>query len=284
MEGPDRGPGKYISATDFWVDTERGVVEILSYYNKKIYSYSLDGRFIGDRNGINACSFIKRSNGNYWLCKGVTADEQIGNEQIYEVDKQNKVIRKYLPLAHTLHAGIPEKSFSVGDDQSVLYFSHFDNQVYRILPDTIRTFFEFDFGSLAYPQDLFGRPMAEVMHVMTEEDHLSVDKCLENSEYVYFFIIQTGKHYKYYHLLYHKDSGKILCKGLERTSWEYELLRGAKALTETNELIFLVNPENYNEALNRKNTLFCQKGEKLQDPDGTNNLLLKMKFRNGLFL
>lgn len=58
----------------------------------------------------------------------------------------------------------------------------------------------------------------------------------------------------------------------------------AKALTETNELIFLVNPENYNEALNRKNTLFCQKGEKLQDPDGTNNLLLKMKFRNGLFL
>ena len=104
------------------MDTERGVVEILSYYNKKIYSYSLDGRFIGDRNGINACSFIKRSNGNYWLCKGVTADEQIGNEQIYEVDKQNKVIRKYLPLAHTLHAGIPEKSFSVGDDQSVLYF------------------------------------------------------------------------------------------------------------------------------------------------------------------
>lgn len=91
-------------------------------------------------------------------------------------DKQNKVIRKYLPLAHTLHAGIPEKSFSVGDDQSVLYFSHFDNQVYRILPDTIRTFFEFDFGSLAYPQDLLGRPMAEVMHVMTEEDHLSVDK------------------------------------------------------------------------------------------------------------
>lgn len=84
--------------------------------------------------------------------------------------------------------------------------------------------------------------------------------------------------------MYHKDSGKILCKGLERTSWEYELLRGAKALTETNELIFLVNPENYNEALNRKNTLFCQKGEKLQDPDGTNNLLLKMKFRNGLFL
>lgn len=147
------------------MDTERGVVEILSYYNKKIYSYSLDGRFIGDRNGINACSFIKRSNGNYWLCKGVTADEQIGNEQIYEVDKQNKVIRKYLPLAHTLHAGIPEKSFSVGDDQSVLYFSHFDNQVYRILPDTIRTFFEFDFGSLAYPQDLLGRPMAEVMHV-----------------------------------------------------------------------------------------------------------------------
>lgn len=274
-----RGPGEYASALDFQLDRITKEIEILSYYyDRKIYRYSEAGDFLGTRDNINAYAFVKKENGNYWLAKGIGADSLIGNEQIYELDPQNQIVRKYLPVPHTLHVGLPEKGFTASFDNSILYCTQFDNKVYRITSDTIRAIFEFDFGTLAYPKDLFVRPSAEVLQVLSEE-HLSLGgNCLENRDYVYLNValLGIGKNFEYYHILYHKKRKEVLCQKMERNSWEWELLMDPKALTENNELIFCANPESYNEALKRKNTLFYQSGEPIENVGDANNLLVKL--------
>lgn len=275
-----RGPGEYASAQDFLLDHTTKEIEILAYYyDRKIYRYSEAGDFLGTRDNINAYAFVKKENGNYWLAKGIGADSLIGNEQIYELDPQNRIVRKYLPVPYTLRVGIPEKGFTVSFDNSILYCTTFDNKVYRITPDTIRTIFEFDFGTLAFPKDLFGRPPAEMLQVLAE-DHLAlVGCCLENQDYVYFNVELGMQHFEYYHILYHKKRKEVLCQRVERNSWEWGFLMNAKALTENNELIFCANPESYNEALKRENTLFYQSGEPIENVGDANNLLVKLSIK-----
>lgn len=82
--------------------------------------------------------------------------------------------------------------------------------------------------------------------------------------------------FKYYHLLYNKETRKMLCREVERNSWEWSFFHDAKALTENNELIFIADPESYNDALERKNTVFYQSGTPIQDAEASNNLLVKL--------
>lgn len=271
-----RGPGEYFQATDFVVDAATKHVEVLAPYSRRTYEYSSDGEFIGSKDDVIAYSFIKEANGNYWFSKGIAADPEIGDEQIYEKDSKGNIVRKYLPALHTLHAGILENNFSAAPGNSVLYYSLFNNRIYRITPDTIRPIMEFDFGTLAYPEDLFGRAPSEVVHILSNEDHLSIGQCLENQKYLYLCIAQTAVNFKYYHLLYNKETRKMLCREVERNSWEWSFFHDAKALTENNELIFIADPESYNDALERKNTVFYQSGTPIQDAEASNNLLVKL--------
>lgn len=270
-----RGPGEYNMPTDFLVDPKTKQVEVLAYYSRKIYKYSSNGDFLGSKDGVNAYSFIKKANDNYWFCKGIAADPEIGNEQIYEIDSKGEIVRKYLPVLHTLHAGIPVKSFSPAPNSSILYYTQFDNKIYKITSDTILPIMEFDFGILAYPEDLFSGS-SNYVHVLSKEDHLAILNCYENQKFIYLFIAQTAANFKYYHLLYNKASHQMLCQEVNRESWEWNFFSIAKALTENNELIFIADPEGYNEALKRKNTIFYQSGDPIQNTESSNNLLVKL--------
>jgi len=277
-----RGPGEYIGSEDFLVDKKSNNVEILSLQNQRIYRYKNDGSFIDTLNvRTYAYSFVKDSEGNYWICKGPYDQENrfIGKEQIYKMNEFGEVLKKYLPFDN-IAISTPMQEESLTElNGSVFFKAWFDNTVYKISDNGAEAAVIFDFKERSLPKDILMTPADQFINKLMEKEFLTIQKYLENDDYIYAGM-ENGDVTKFYHYLYNKETSKAVFYEMNQDNPKRLGLGTAKILTEKNELIFIADPVFLSELLSSNSNLFSPSKEIPAIDEKSNNVIVKLKIRN----
>lgn len=277
-----RGPGEYIGSEDFLVDKKSNNVEILSLQNQRIYRYKNDGSFIDTLNvRTYAYSFVKDSEGNYWICKGPYDQENrfIGKEQVYKMNEFGEVLKKYLPLDNIAISTPMQEESLTEVNGSVFFKAWFDNTVYKISDNGAEAAVIFDFKERSLPKDILMTPADQFINKLMEKEFLTIQKYLENDDYIYAGM-ENGEVTKFYHYLYNKETSKAVFYEMNQDNPERLCLGTAKILTEKNELIFIADPVILSELLSSGSNLFSTSKEIATMDEKSNNVIVKLKIRD----
>jgi len=277
-----RGPGEYVLSEDFLVDKKTNNVEIISLQNEMIYQYKSDGTFIDTLyTGTYAFSFTKDDDGNYWICKGPYGEENDikGKEQIYKINGKGELLKKYLPIDNIAFRNpMPEESLT--EVNGNLFFKiWFDNTVYRISDNGAEPVAIFDFKERSITKDILMTPPEQFINKLMEKEFLTIQKYLENDDYIYAGI-ENGDVTKFYHYLFNKKTSKAVFYEMNKDNTFRMGLGTAKILTDKNELIFIGDPVILNELINSGNNLFSSAKEIPAMDEKSNNVIVKLKIRD----
>jgi len=88
------------------------------------------------------------------------------------------------------------------------------------------------------------------------KDFIRISSCLENKEYAYFFIMQGDQNFRFWHLLYSKQTKAYRFFCMNREDIHYKGLGRAKWLSEDNRLFF-TSESNSLIQIGLNNTLFA---------------------------
>ncbi len=138
-----KGPGEYLSLSDFYVDETTDDIYTLSYPDLRLYRFDKEGNFKGMKTQkYNPGSFLLK-NDTFWVYGG--NNNGYMPEQLIRCDTNLNIIDKLCPLdTKTIHISLGPV-FSQWKDQAFLIMG-FDPQVYRLGQDTLLPLIRFDFG------------------------------------------------------------------------------------------------------------------------------------------
>jgi len=273
-----RGPEEYANADDFCVDKKSNNIEILSFQEQKIVKYAFDGTFISYiKIDGHPFAFAKMDDGKYLFSKGVVADSQIGNAQIYKTDESGKLIDTLLPVNNNaVKVPINENNFQLSNDK-VYFKSWFNGNIYLVTKDDYRLSTKVDFKDHKLPDKILEKTTNEFMQLLNNLSYYSIEKYLENDRYIYLYI--SSFDYKHFsHILYDKKSKKYRKSSLPSDSI-YMGLEYAKELNSDNELIFISDINTLNEICSIKGITSINNKTIPQQTSNSDNAIIKLKIK-----
>jgi len=110
-------------------------------------------------------------------------------------------------------------------------------------------------------------PADQFINKLMEKEFLTIQKYLENDDYIYAGI-ENGDITKFYHYLYNKKTSKAVLYEMNQDNPERLGLGTAKILTENNEL------------LSSGSNLFSPSKDIPTMDEKSNNVIVKLKIRN----
>jgi len=125
----------------------------------------------------------------------------------------------------------------------------------------------FDFKGRSLPKDILMTPADQFINKLMEKEFLTIQKYLENDDYIYAGI-ENGDITKFYHYLYNKKTSKAVLYEMNQDNPERLGLGTAKILTENNEL------------LSSGSNLFSPSKDIPTMDEKSNNVIVKLKIRN----
>lgn len=191
------GPGEYVSINDFSVDTQRGVVSILSARHTVI-EYDYQGNYKGKKDIGFFSDKFECQNGKYYF---VSYDEGRGN--LIVTDKDMHVTAEFLtnrkdePVAIFWH---PVQKMA---DGTVTFFRYMSDIVYQLDDkDELSVRYKVDFGSRSVNRELV---TPDNMIEIEETHRCCIYMCTENERYAWIGFYDNGFDHE---SILDKESGK----------------------------------------------------------------------------
>lgn len=270
-----RGPGEYTSIRDFNI-TNDGNIEVLSPMSKVI-RYSPTGELISEIDlKFSAYSFIQQNNDSYLFFCGRKKDSVMVNNTIVTTNRNFDYIKSSLPMTEFLLATYDEMNFSASTDSSILFKHVYDNNIYKIYPNTITPALKINFGSKTYPQELFHvSSFSQAYDIVMKITAAYTRVAFENLDYLLLYIAEEGVDNNMSYLLINKNSGRTYYQKFPLKSSVIACFGAPVALTDKNEIIFIAEPVLLNELCNKYNILSKLDKSKL----GSNAGYVLLKFK-----
>ena len=233
-----QGPGEYSQIKDALMSNDG--LEILSGNTAtEIFQYTPDGGFLKKVTApvLSVYSFSRLpGSGDYLLFSGYSRHlvHRLNAETLAPVD--SFLIRN----PNLLTPGV--QAFGPSLPASVLFYQPYDNRIFRIGRDTIRTAYIFDTGSQMPAYDAL--TAADQQKLFGEGVLWLVYKALENKDWLYLLL--SSQNFKepeksdFYSLLFNRKSGKLY--RLPENPEPGPLFLPAFGLTEDNVLYTAVSP------------------------------------------
>jgi len=280
-----KGPNEVIETTDFLIDTE-GNLEILSIMAQNITKYDNSGKFIEKiPTPVRSYSFSKTRDGGYWLSKGaIYFDENpVGLAQVYKIDNNGNIIAKCLSRdAIDFYGPLTEQNFS-STGNSVYYKNMLYGRIYRLLDTNAIISYSFDFGEYQISEDVLKLDKEKILEKMTKSEIISINTFHVNENYLYACFMKEGPEVMIYHFIYDIKHKKYLLFSFRIKSPEAIYFSTPKILTADNELVFIVEPEYFNEISEEKRQSFSSKLKSIRSSINKNAYILKLKIDDSLF-
>lgn len=141
-----KGPGEYIFIKDYLIN-DKNNIEILCNAPTKIIEYNISGSCIKETElDFNAVAFSNDVNGEYLFFRDRVGHPKYNNSVLLRADKELSAFEPLLDMPEFMLAGYPEMNLTQGSSNSILFKHTFDNNVYRLYPDTLITACSIDFG------------------------------------------------------------------------------------------------------------------------------------------
>ena len=140
----------------------------------------------------------------------------------------------------------PEHNISSNRNGSVLANNCFDNNLYRVYPDTLYTIYTIDFGNKSYPEEFFkSDDFMTVYEIFSKKTYANIEYAFENDDYLLLFIaedhmeVSSSKVY----FLYNKKLGTGEYQLFSSSSILLNAIGKPIDLTPNNEIVFLINSD-----------------------------------------
>ncbi len=176
-----KGPGEYLSLSDFYVEETTDDLYTISYPDLRLYRFDKKGNFKGMKTQeYNAGSFLLKNN-TFWVYGG--NNNGYMPEQLIRCDTNLNIIDKFYPLdTKTIHISL-SSVFSQWKDQAFLIMG-FDPQVYQIGQDSLFPLIRFDFGDCNIPASYWEStdPLQAIMDLQNK-GFCSINNFMVNDEY-----------------------------------------------------------------------------------------------------
>ena len=238
-----RGPGEFLSITDFTI-LEDNTVVILDNPGEKIIFYNLFGDLIQeikiDRN-INIDNISNIDNDHLALFTGYSYK----NSCISILNIRSHEIKKLLfNIPHYAQNSQSELDQTFTKyKESVLFKSLFDYNVFQITPDSIIPQYQFDFKKYNISFKSFDGKIETVIAYIRRDDYISEPDCLlENDEYIYCNFFKGGK---FYELYYNKQQQRPYLFNAETLPEEFASIYSNPKYAKNNYFIFTIADEDH---------------------------------------
>ena len=148
-----RGPGEYLSITDFDVD-DNGNIWIVDGVKDLLLQYSGQMEFVGDRSGEFDANKIKcLPNGGFAFQVACWDRSAYSGSQLVFTDADGTVLTTALQYPDNKDRNIEFYSSMSASGNGFFYNEPIDDHVYQLLEDgTVQTVWHFDFGNAAVPE------------------------------------------------------------------------------------------------------------------------------------
>ena len=238
-----RGPGEFLSITDFTI-LEDNTIVILDNPGEKIIFYNLFGDLIQeikiDRN-INIDNISNIDNDHLVLFTGYSDK----NSCISILNIGSHEIKKLLfNIPHYAQNSQSELDQTFTKyKESVLFKSLFDYNVFQITPDSIIPQYQFDFKKYNISFESFDGKIETVIAYIRRDDYISEPDCLlENDEYIYCNFFKGGK---FYELYYNKQQQRPYLFNAETLPEEFASIYSNPKYAKNNYFIFTITDEDH---------------------------------------
>ncbi len=149
-----RGPGEYISLSDFFVDEKDESILVYDSKSKKIIKYNSEGEFLNEiQTDLDGYSFTKLDD-NYAVYIGSAYYNEDSNCRLNILNSKGGIISKHIPIkdneAKFLHLGDLTNFKKFNNSTSFLY--SFNDTIYDLNDKGITPKFFVDFGKDKLPE------------------------------------------------------------------------------------------------------------------------------------
>jgi hypothetical protein len=280
-----RGPNEVIETTDFLIDTD-GNLEILSIIDQNITKYDNSGKFIEKiPTPVRSYSFSKTRDGGYWLSKGAIYFDvnPVGLAQVYKIDNKGNIVAKCLSRdAIDFYGPLVEKNFSSTGNR-VYYKNMLDGRIYRLLDTSAIISYSFDFGEYQISEDVLKLDKEKIVEIIMKSGNISINTFHVNENYLYACFMKEGTEKKINHFLYDIKNKNYLLISFRSNSPEAIYFNTPKLLTADNELVFIVEPEFFDEISEKNRQAFSSKLKSINSSINKNAYILKLQIDDSLF-
>lgn len=185
IENHGRGPGEFISPTDFNINKYTKNLEILDEIQQKIIKYDLDGNFINEEVRFQPWGF----------CFGVIneneyalSSQQIFNgsypNDLYIVSASGDIMEDHFPNDKRCFLNFSTQTCFYNSSDSLLYKPNYSDTIYSIAK-TIKPYLIIDFGKNKLPKDII-LDKNDVNELIESNYAYHIENYIESKNYVYF--------------------------------------------------------------------------------------------------
>ncbi|MBN1769578.1 MAG: 6-bladed beta-propeller [Prolixibacteraceae bacterium] len=254
-------------------------IELYRFENSTIYRHNYDGELVGKtRLESTPSDFIRDKNGLYWLYTGWNNSET--QFRLIKANEAGNVVSRELRLVTKC---TPTEGFSFfANPQRILFWEILNNEVYAIEGNSIKTLYQFNFGSHNLPRDYHTSRQEESFTIINQNGYYGIKKVIENENFTYFFLNYTSMEQReMFHVLHNKKSNEVKVYTENSSIAAFDK---AQYLTNDNELIFLVSPRQVRRLLSSGTDFIPASFADLTDEISNyrNPVLLKIKISDSL--
>jgi len=160
-----RGPSEYSEITDFIVDEESNMIEVLDMVSKKVIVFDKDQFFYSFNITFRPMSFTKTDQGDYlFYCSSI--NNGLNHRFSLYSKSKNKIIQKILPInpVQDQFLRIIDKSnfVSLAKD-TILCLYGFNDTIYKYSKNSgLSPYIYIDFGNKKVPETILNKPYSDV--------------------------------------------------------------------------------------------------------------------------
>lgn len=212
LDKEGKGPDEYIALTDFVLDEESQIIEILDSQAETIIYYNLNGEKVGELFiGLDAQSFIKLNDKYLFYCGNQFGDLNKYKLVYFDIDSK-KILKQYIPInlkeASYLHIN-DNVNFSNFSD-SITFWHSINDTIYYVDEEKVDPRIIIETGDNKIPEQLFKADYPSIVQFaskLTSSDFMyGTVNFIENDSFILFGVRQKSK---LYHIIYQKEYDKI---------------------------------------------------------------------------
>ncbi len=274
-----RAKGEYTLLFDFDIHNNGNIV-LLCNPKPKLITYNPNGELIEEKDIDFQCNSVMIYNDGYLFAKDWRETPNTGKNTIVRTDAGLNILGGMLPENDFRFANWGQRTFSrSGDNGLPVYKNVYDNNVYRVVNDTLQTAYRIEFGKMGYPEEMFTMAETEdVFNLVMNNTFASIDRAFENNDYLVLSIDEAeGLENNSCYLLYDKAAKKSTFQKISSGDEIAGCFGKPMELTPDNELVFLAEPEALKELAEENPLLKSVDTSKLQE--GCGYVILKMKIK-----
>ncbi len=160
-------PEEYRSLYDVYVDSTRGLIELLDMNGKKIQKYDMKGRYKASIPlPFMSFSFTKENESNYWFYNNNLVSDKAHSKVVHFDAKQEEIINEFFPIDSHLSNFffVVESNNFINAEDGLFFFCNPPGKMYFIKGDlSPHISYTFDFGEHSIPENFYAHNFSDIM-------------------------------------------------------------------------------------------------------------------------